>query len=88
MSKKLSNKQFKQIVESASESIIVVDRNGIIIFVNHQVEHYFGYAQDELIDQHMVPLIKLYLKKLIKPCIEQNIPGKIGLFFMNRNIVE
>ncbi len=47
----MSNKQFKQIVEAASEAIIVVDRNGLILFVNHQIEHYFGYTQDELIDQ-------------------------------------
>ena len=46
---KLNDKQFKKILEDAPEPIMIVNRNGLILFVNRQFESFFGYTQEELI---------------------------------------
>jgi two-component system, cell cycle sensor histidine kinase and response regulator CckA len=44
-------------LESAAESIIVVDRAGAIVLVNAQTEAMFGYRRDELIGQPLELLL-------------------------------
>lgn len=63
MPETLSHQQFKQIVKDAFEAIIVVDRNGLILFVNRQVEHYFGYTQAELVGQSIEILVPESLRE-------------------------
>lgn len=43
--------------KSASESLVVVDRDGRIVEVNFQTERLFGYAADELVGQRLDVLL-------------------------------
>lgn len=37
------------LLESAPDAFVIVDQHGLIVFVNSQTEHVFGYYRDELI---------------------------------------
>jgi PAS domain S-box-containing protein len=47
---KLSNseEQFRSVLESASEGIVLADQSGAILLVNRRAEELFGYSRDEL----------------------------------------
>ena len=55
--------KFKMILEIAPDPVIIVDRDGYIIFVNAQVEKYFGYLREELIGELVEILIPSALRK-------------------------
>jgi PAS domain S-box-containing protein len=44
-----SEEQFRSVLESAAEGILVTDRGGDIILVNREIERQFGYAREELV---------------------------------------
>jgi PAS domain S-box-containing protein len=43
-----SEQQFRSVLESASEGIVITDATGAILLVNHHIEILFGYTRDEL----------------------------------------
>jgi PAS domain S-box-containing protein len=49
--------RFQELVESAPDAMIVVDRKGQIVLVNAQTESLFGYGREELIGQIVEILI-------------------------------
>ncbi len=49
--RKLQEEQFRQVVEMAPNSMIMIDKEGIIELINVQTEKIFGYARAELIGQ-------------------------------------
>ncbi len=51
-----SEKQFRELLESAADGIVIVDDRQQIVFVNAQAEQLFGYTRQELIGQpvHML----------------------------------
>ncbi len=49
--------KFRNLLESAPDIIILVDRKGRIALVNSQAEHCFGYVREELIGQPIEILI-------------------------------
>ncbi len=46
-----SEEQFRSVVEAAAEGVLLTDRAGQIIFLNHRAEVMFGYTRDELLHQ-------------------------------------
>jgi PAS domain S-box-containing protein len=48
---------FRQVLESAPEAILALDRDGKILLVNAQVEEVFGYARQELLGNPVEMLI-------------------------------
>ena len=48
---------FNVLFEAVSESVIVVDQNQTIVANNAAAENMFGYAKDELQNQHLHILI-------------------------------
>lgn len=48
---------FRLVFESVPNAILLVDSEGIIRLVNNQVENYFGYSRDELINNKIEVLI-------------------------------
>jgi PAS domain S-box-containing protein len=48
---------FRALLESAPDSIVIVDADGRIALVNRQVEQMFGYQRDELIGQPIEILV-------------------------------
>src|SRR5688500_18465449 len=47
----------RAVLESASEAIVIADRDGTIVMVNAQTESLFGYARDELIGRRLDVLV-------------------------------
>ncbi len=57
-----ANEQFRLMVESAPNSIILVDFSGKIVMINKQTENLFGYTREELIGNKMEILVPKRLK--------------------------
>ncbi|CAM1370336.1 PAS domain S-box protein [Tenacibaculum sediminilitoris] len=55
--RKKADEQFRLVVESAPNAMIMVDNRGLIIMINKQTELLFGYSRDELIGQKMELLV-------------------------------
>ena len=49
--------QFRQVVESAPNGMLMIDPQGTITMVNRQVESMFGYSRDEMLGQPVEMLI-------------------------------
>lgn len=58
-----ASEQFRLVVESAPNAIILVDYSGRIIMVNKQTEILFGYRRNELIGERMEIFVPKRLKK-------------------------
>lgn len=54
---RLAEARFRGLLESAPDSIIVVDHGGIITIVNSETERMFGYEREELIGQPIEMLV-------------------------------
>jgi len=46
-------KRFRDLIESAPDSMIIVDEKGVITLVNAQTEKLFGYSRDEMVGQEI-----------------------------------
>ncbi len=49
--------QFRRLLESAPEAILLVDQAGLIALINSQTEKWFGYNRDELVGHSALQLI-------------------------------
>ncbi|SDZ00591.1 PAS domain S-box-containing protein [Nitrosomonas sp. Nm33] len=52
-----SEAQFRELLESAPEAIMLVDQTGCIALINSQTEKWFGYSRNELVGQSAEQLI-------------------------------
>jgi len=57
--KSLSGDAFRLVVEAAPSGMIMVDRSGMIVLINAEVERLFGYSRDQLIGQTIEKLVPL-----------------------------
>lgn len=55
--RKQTEAQFRQVVESAPNGMLVANQEGVMTLVNAQIERYFGYDRQELIGQPVEILI-------------------------------
>jgi PAS domain S-box-containing protein len=59
-----SELRFRTLAETASDTIITIDSQGKIIFVNPAIEGVFGYPANELLGQDLTLLMPDYLREL------------------------
>ena len=55
--RKKAQAQFKNLLETAPDAMVIIDRDGRINLVNQQTERLFGYTRGELIDQPVEILV-------------------------------
>ena len=55
--RKQAESQFRELMESAPDAMIVVDQHGNIVLVNVRVEQLFGYRRDELLGERIEILV-------------------------------
>ena len=56
-SQKAAAERFRRVIEAAPNSMLVVNRDGLIELVNSETERKFGYSRDELIGQPIEMLV-------------------------------
>jgi PAS domain S-box-containing protein len=52
-----SEQRFRTLAETATDTIITIDRDSRILFANSAAERLFGYSRQELLGQHMTKLM-------------------------------
>lgn len=61
---KISEKRFRQLLESAPDAKVIVNLQGEIVLINQQTETLFGYSRDELIGRNVEILVPLDLREI------------------------
>jgi len=59
-----SNELFRVVAETASDAIISIDRDSVILFANPAAERIFGYPLSEILGQQATLLMPEYLRHL------------------------
>jgi PAS domain S-box-containing protein len=52
-----AEQRFRSVFESAPDSMVLIGKNGMILLINSQTEHLFGYRRDELLGQAVEVLV-------------------------------
>ena len=52
-----SEERYRVVTQAASDGIVTVDENGVMIFVNEAMQRIFGYAPEELIGRRLTQLM-------------------------------
>ncbi|MCW5618703.1 MAG: PAS domain S-box protein, partial [Nitrosomonas sp.] len=60
---RVSKAQFRRLLESAPDAIVIVDQNGCIVLINSQAEKWFGYTREELLGQPIELLVPERFRK-------------------------
>lgn len=61
--RKHTEQEFRGLMESAPDAMVIVDIKGVISRINQQTEAMFGYPRDELIGKNVETLIPLRFRK-------------------------
>jgi len=62
--RRYSDERYRIVVETASDAIVSIDENSVILFVNPATSKIFGYDASELIGQPLTTLMPDYMREL------------------------
>lgn len=57
-----SETRYRTLAETASDAIITIDEDSIVVYVNEAVEQIFGYKAAEIIGEHLTKLMPQHLR--------------------------
>lgn len=66
-----AEEKYRDLLESASDAIIVIDAAGKMILVNAKAEEYFGYSRDEMLRQPVDMLVATKLREKHRSEVEE-----------------
>ena len=64
-----SSELFRVVAETASDAIISIDHDSVILFANRAAERIFGYPLSEILGQQATLLMPEYLRDLHKAAV-------------------
>jgi len=70
-----AEERFRDLLESAPDAMVIVDKEGRITLVNAQTERLFGYSREELVGQ--------WVELLVPPRFRRSHPRHRGTYFSN-----
>lgn len=90
---RMSEIKFRGLLDSAPDTMVIVDQNGIIQLINKQAEKMFGYKSVELIDQHVTKLVpnrlwdtmEYYANAFFKAPKHTGLPSDLDFFVHNKS---
>lgn len=90
---RMSEIKFRGLLDSAPDTMVIVDRNGIIQLINKQAEKMFGYKSSELIDKHVTILVpnrlwdtmEYYAVNFFKAPKHTGLPTDLDFFVHNKS---
>ncbi|WP_127138659.1 sensor histidine kinase [Flagellimonas oceanensis] len=90
---RMSEIKFRGLLDSAPDTMVIVDQNGIIQLINKQAEKMFGYKSAELIDQHVTKLVpnrlwdtmEYYANAFFKAPKHTGLPSDLDFFVHNKS---
>jgi len=71
----LSESRFREVVESAPDAMVIVDRGGRIVLVNAETERLFGYGRGDLVGQPLNELMPMRFRPGHEACVRDFAPG-------------
>ncbi|MFW5800021.1 MAG: PAS domain S-box protein, partial [Spirochaetota bacterium] len=75
---KESEEKYRNIVETANEGILILDKNYNIRFLNDKLTNMFGYSDEEMLNTSIFDYIPEEYKKLIKEQLKDKMKGVKG----------
>ena len=72
-----SEKEFRNLIDSAPDGMVIIDKNGCIQMTNQKLNSMFGYEPDELVGE--------LIEALVPERFRQNHPSKRNSFFNNQH---
>lgn len=90
---RMSEIKFRGLLDSAPDTMVIVDRKGIIQLINKQAEKMFGYKSSELIDEHVTVLVpkrlwdtmEYYAETFFKAPKHTGLPADLDFFVQNKS---
>ncbi len=90
---RMSEIKFKGLLNSAPDTMVIVDQQGVIQFINMQAEKMFGYRPQELIDQHLTKLVpnrlwdtmEYYANAFFNDPKHTGLPADLDFFVQNKS---
>jgi PAS domain S-box-containing protein len=68
---KRSNETYRHIVEAAPNAMVMIDQSGLIVMVNAQTEHVFGYDRSETLGKPIEMLVPARYR-IVHPVLRKN----------------
>ncbi|MEC8830808.1 MAG: PAS domain S-box protein, partial [Bacteroidota bacterium] len=90
---RMSEIKFRGLLDSAPDTTVIVNQEGIIHLINKQAEKMFGYRPSELIGQHLTTLVpnrlwdtmEFYANSFFKAPKHTGLPADLDFFVHNKS---
>jgi PAS domain S-box-containing protein len=79
-----TEERYRIVTEAASDAMITIDQEGIILYTNRSAERIFGYEAQDIVGNNITMLIPEYLRPTYHATIQRHIAGDKKQFLWER----